>query len=389
MLSHLPLICWLLAGVVAEVQSSDGTIIKGNLESFDSQVVNVDTDGGARSLDVDQLQRIVFPDAKSSPPSTTILRLRNGSILPSKTISADDDMMTIDPRRIETIRLPITQASSLRFAPSRPTVDASWLGYLSENSSSDRMVIRRDNDVLDVIEGIIVGVDDETVIFEIDGDRVNAPRQRLEGIIWAGQNQPGEEPFVVVNVYGARLRCDQVELEQEKLRCRCAGQTIELSVDTILSIARRGNVIELATLSPVQQDVSLPMLDKVDASIVNRLFGLNASENPSGRGGVSTTGGGKTLTINGNTRLEYRIPDGMSHFEGVVQRNPTVVANTNIKMEILLDGEKVWEDRFESSDRRGFEIDVADHRRMVIRIDAMEDGPLGDRLELRDARFRK
>lgn len=379
------LVYWLLAGTfanafagaVGEVRSSDGSVVTGDVQSISDQSVIVSVDGENKTVDGQDVTAIVFPDVETRPPSTVVLRLRGGSVLPCTKIGLENDQIVVTPRRIEPFKLPIQNVASLRFAPSRPAADTSWLGYLSEPSTSDRMVIRRDGDVLDVVDGIIVSLDDESVKFEIDGDQINAPRERLEGIIWAGKPVTNRGTTVVLDAYGVRLRCTAVATVGNKLQCRIGDETISLSLNRIASVTRSGNLVSLGSLNPVQQNVSLPSLKNVDPAIVNKMFGLRMGDQPN------------TLTISGETKLEYRIPEDFSRLEGVCRRDPKSVAKTDMTIEISLDDKIVWTEAFENDGPRGFEIDVSDSRRVTIAVNGMDDGTFGDRVELSNVRFTK
>jgi hypothetical protein len=261
---------------------------------------------------------------------------------------------------------------------------------------------------MDSAEGIINGISDAKVRFDLDGDEVAAPIKRLEGVIFGGTDQPRSQPKIaVLDVYGSTWAAEKL------LPVRLSGRLPGPSASTALSIELAGNVTHripidlvrgirwtgglmmLASSEPA--DVSLQTEFKM--AINDRLHrdwfgpraasGKHASE-PREIGTVSAsadTPTGNDLILHGGTEVEYRVDKGFRLFSGSVRRGGAIRNASSVTVRIALDDEVVWENPLPNADPLGFQIELGETRRVRIEVDAGDDGDLGTIVRMVRPRF--
>ena len=398
MLSTFLILVW--TTVLVDIQKNpsvqDATSRRGELVSMDEDSIILRIDGNLESIAIDGVAAIVPVDAvaKQSPDRT--VRLRNGSVLRADEVTADQNRLGIKLRRIDNIELPIERAASLRLRRPQPTVDSIWLGYLAEQTAADRLVIRRGGDVLDVVEGVILEMDSESVQFDIDGQTVAAPLNKLEGVIWSSQTNSekdasGAARWTVQDVYGSKFRSDSVSIDNDEVRVTLAGQTFAMSIDNLRRIGAVGNTVSLQDLRPVQLTVAMSPLSKLAPATVEAFFGPVTGSEPTagfGSGGPNGSGDSSPWTMSVGTTAEYRVTPGMTQLTGSCRRPDKVVATTPITIEVLVDGRSAMRQSI-PSDRDatvGFEVDLQSARRVTLLVDG-DASLLGGRVQWSDVRL--
>ena len=363
----------LMAVLPVAAKTSSGETIEGNLDGFGSAEIRIDVSGQVRQLSFDDVTTLspASVDERSGP--TFRVTLVNGSRIAAQEISLSNNELVIEPRRQQPLRVAVKQVKAIRFRAAGPTTDAKWLGIVSQASRGDTLVIRRGQDRLDPQSGIIEGITDGKVAFDLDGEKVNAPIDRLEGIVFGGTDQVSESSQIrVSDVYGSQWLVDSIEPSEadEPVTVRLFDQlTHSIPLDQLESIRWSGGLVLLAAQSPASSTVQPYFQTALDPGLTKQFFAAQA------------TSEGDLVVVGGST-IEYRIDPGYQTLTGTVQRIASIRNGSKLKVQITLNDRVVWEQELIDAQPCGFELPLGDARRLAIKIDNGSDGDLGDTVRI-------
>ena len=364
----------LLMGPVVELTPVDGDVLNGSFVSIRDGEVSIETPDGVRTVGLDSVVRLRHPDARAPSTENLTIRLAGGSVLSAYETTSDGNTVVAQVRRQDPIEVPVKAWLSLRFRPPSPQSDPQWLGIVEANASADQLVIRRDNGNLDSIEGVFASMGKERVQFEIDGDVIEAPREKLEGIALA--TQPTESsPIEVRDSYGNRFVAANVTADEEAIELDFYNQRIRIAWKHLDEIRIRGSVAPLLSLSAEEVIAdSLPLMTN-EPSIMRPFF-LRQDE----KAGM--------LVFNGPGQVHYRVPEGQSRLVGSIRRDPTVSVDSRFEASIVSRGQTLWTQTVDESPV-GFDVAVRDGAIVELHVDPGTDGARGDRAWWQRVRFAK
>jgi hypothetical protein len=295
--------------------------------------------------------------------------LTGGSRIAAQAISSTENDLLIEPRRQPPLKVPLKQVKSVRFRASAPTTDPQWLGIVEREQRGDALVIRRDADRLDPQQGLITGFKPESVTFDLEGTVVNAPIERLEGVVFGNtDSETAVAPIQVTDTFGSVWSVVALEASNadEPLRLQLSGSIRhELPLDQIASIRWSGGLRMLASEPPAAANYQPFLGTSVSSESQTAFFGPAAE-------------GDFDLRMHSGSIVEYRIEPGYRTLAGAVRRHSAVEKASAVSMRIELDGKPVWEQSLQDAELRGFELPLQDARRLTIVVDNGGDGELGD-----------
>ena len=369
-----------VAVLPVRVTTSDGQRVEGTYAGMESSAVVLDQNGQATRLAFDNVLSMEPREipAETGPPIR--VELRSGSRIAAEQVSLAEEQLRIAPRQQEAFEVPLEQVGSIRFQPASAATDAQWLGMLEDQGRGDLMAVRRQQDQLDQIRGVVEGIGDGTVQFTIGGQSVDAPIERLEGLVFSGDGESPEAADVLVqDIYGSRwaARALLPSGAEEPLRLKLSDTlTHEVPLDQVRSIQWSGSRVLLAAQQPAEQSYEAHLPGRIDRSLMQAWFGPRSDDPDS-------------LILHGGSAVEYRIPEGFQTLAGTVRRAESVERGGAVTVKILLDGESVWSETITDDAARGFELPLGRAARVRIEAASGGDGDLGDTIRISRPRLLK
>jgi hypothetical protein len=370
----------LLAVLPVSAKTNSGETIEGNLVGFSSNEVRIEASGQVREIPFDDLTTLSPTSVNDRSGPMIRVTLVNGSKIAAQEISLSNNELMIEPRRQQPLRVPVKQVKAVRFRAASTATDAKWLGIVGQESRGDTLVIRRGQDRLDPQSGVIEAIADGKVVFDLDGDKVNAPIDRLEGIVFGGTDVVSENSEIrVIDVFGSQwmVAAIQPSNAEEPLTIRLSDRlTHPVPLDHIESIRWSGGLVLLAAQPPASSSVNPYFQTALDKGLIEKFFAPKA------------TSDGDLLTAGGSS-IEYRIDPGYQTLSGTAQRLASIRDGSKLNVQITLDGQTVWEQELVDAQPRGFELPVGDARRLAIIVNNGDDGDLGDTVRIVRPRLTK
>ena len=366
--------------VDVQLETTAGETLSGTWAGNTDTAVEVMIGGTRKSIPFDQLVSVSpQSDVPISDGPPTEVTLIDQSSIKAQEQSLSGERLRVDPLGQPAFEVPIDRVRSIRFRRGTATTDPQWLGLLEKDQRSDVMVIRRGNEQLDPIEGVVVGLDAQTLKFELDGDPIDAPLDRLEGVLFRTTQSDTSRPSVKVfdrngSVFlASRLQPTSRDDAIELMLPGKVPHSIELKeIDRIVWASGR---ILLARESPAEVGYR-PRIDaNLPTGLLTRWFAPAAD--------------GDDLVADAGGFVEYRVDEGFQTLAGSVVRDPQVADRGKVQVRILVDGEVGWEQTLADDLPKGFSLSVANGRRVRLEINAAGDGDVGDRVRFKKLRLLK
>lgn len=361
-----------------EIETVSGEKVSGEWQAATEDAIRVKTDDGDQEIPIDKLVAMRPAEApEPGTPPTNLVSIVTGSQIRVQGFSLKDGKFLLEPRRQSAIQLPVQQIRSVRFRLGNAKTDPQWLGLVEAENRRDVMVIRRPGEQLDPIEGVVLGLDDETLSFELDGEKIEAPIGRLEGVILRSTASSTSAKVRVEDIYGSvfaglRLEPSSATDRIEVLLGDDVRHTIPL--EHLKSVTWASGRQMLARTTAANTEVTPYLKTNLDSQLLEAWFGPRSDNDDL----VATAGGS----------AEFRVESGFQTLAGSVVRD-TDVNRGKAVVRIMIDGKVAWEESVSGDKAKGFRVNIANARRVRLEVAAGKDGDVGDRVRFLNPRFLK
>lgn len=357
-------------GFAVAVERTSDQPLTGILRGVDGTGVRLEVDGVERHVPLASIRRLVRGGVEPSPPAAVGIGFCDGTSLAADAFQWEADVATIR-RGDGTCTLPIERVRWLTW-PATAGVPA-WLELLPAPLDGDVVVVT--GDVLQCVACAVTGVTADAVTVVLDGETIPVQRGKLAGVHWLRPDEP--RGSVVVAVRDGTLTAREVAWSPDGL---LLDDAIRMPADWLLGIDyASGRAVALTDLEPERVDVEPFFAGLVGIDGLASFFAPRSVEADADAG---TPGG---LVLRPRTRAVWRLPPAARRFRAVVMSQPAVVAGSGAARAIVavaVDGrdvvrEEVTADAVAAPAGRAIEVDVAEARRIEIRVDFPEAGGMG------------
>ncbi|MCC9602423.1 NPCBM/NEW2 domain-containing protein [Stieleria sp. JC731] len=349
-----------------EVELSSGEKVQGQWTSINGESISIGDPVQPHELSQVISLRPLANQSDAIPPAIN-LTLVDGSNLRITSVISDESDVTATPVKRMPIGFPLEAVRSIRFRPSAAATDAQWLGLFEKELRSDLLVIRRANDQLDPVEGVILSISAQTVNFELDGDEIEAPVERLEGVLFRNILENSSSGTRVETVFGSSMVASRIRLANDGQDVQLtlqAGVQHDVPVNQIKRIQFASARQMLASQPPASKRMQPYLKTGISESLFDAWFAPSSDKDD-----ILAAAGGE---------IEYRIESGFENFTGSVSRASESEGKGKIKIQIVVDDEVRWEQDVQDSELAGFQISVAGARRIKLSVQPTNDGDIGD-----------
>ncbi|WP_162006545.1 NPCBM/NEW2 domain-containing protein [Roseimaritima sediminicola] len=373
----------LAGGLFVEVQPVDGEAYQAELVGAVEGAVQLNVDGETRQVPLADLRSLRRSEADDRVAASMTATFRDGTHLPIDDVTVAEDRVALKLRRQGVLEAPLKQLAVLRLRPAAAAVDDQWAGYTSKPQANDQLVIRRGTDTLDAVGGAVTGIDNRTVQFLLDGAPIDAPFDRLEGIVFGGADAPSQRPEMrITDVYGAVWNARAIYAADQAGHLvvdTVGGLKHPIRIDLLRSIELSGGVQMLTEAEPAQVTfqpfIALP--EGVSQSVARGWLGPR-------------TRADQTLVLRSRSVLRYRVEPGFSRFVASVQIDPTVTLGGQCEVRVLLNDRVAWQKTLRiGQPAQEIELPLDNASRLSIEVDYGDDGDVGDIVFVREPRLLK
>ncbi len=361
------------------VTTTDGKTIEGEFAGMGDAKLLVDVDGEVQTIAWEDLQSIlaIEQDDDATGPTNRVT-LTGGSQIAAQDMTLSNESLTIEPRRQAKIVVPLKQVKAIRFRAASPAIDAQWLGLLEQDARADLLAIRRANDQLDRAPGMLESIADDVVEFNMDGDAILAPMNRLEGVVLNNKLRDSKSTVQVVDHYGSRFAAETIlpSSPNQPLKLKLSDSvTHQLPLKHLQSIFFSGGIEMLATQKAAKVGFDAYVQTNLDPARQSTWF--------------SPAADGEDLIVNGGGSIEFRVDEGFTHLAGSVRREMSVDKAGEVTVEIFVDEKPVWKESITDTQPKGFDLPIKKARRIKLVARCGDDGDLGDKVRIMRPRLLK
>ncbi|QEG41630.1 NPCBM/NEW2 domain-containing protein [Roseimaritima ulvae] len=375
---------WMLTGGLSvNVTPIDGSTYPAELVGAQNDALMLHVDGQPQQVPLGELQSVSRsePDERVGPAVRATLR--DGTRLPVDDIEMDATEAKLKLRRQGVFSVPVRDLQVLRFRSPSAQVDAQWAAYVEAPKSSDQLVIRRGTDTLDAVEGLVKGISEQSVQFELGGAPVDAPFNRLEGIVFAGQDSDAAAGKLrIKDVYGAIWNAESLSAgaDDKTLTVHTTGGLQHaVRIDLIESIELSSGILFLTEVEPLEQTYQ-PFIvspQSVPEDRVAQWMGPRVQDQ-------------HTLVVSSRSTIRYRIEPGFSRFAAEVQIDPSVTLGGQCELRVRLNDQTAWEKTLKIGEPlQQLDVPVGAASQLTLEVDYGDDGDIGDIVHIREPRFLK
>ena len=389
------LLAALIAPPAAEVTTVDGATISGTLAAVERNAIVLEANGAPSRVPLEKVLEVRLPNA-SAPPveeGQLSIRLQAGGILTCRDASLRDRTLIADTVAAGKVQLPVSAVSAIRFRSADEPIATAWEDVAKSEPERDLLVVRN-ADVLDRLEGTVSGLDAKNLTFLVGESRVAIDRskEKLFGVVFgrggaAEQSSTGDLRFR----NGDRLPFASVTLKGENLGVTLPGgseATVPLAHAEAIDFGR-GKIQYLAQLEPrAKEHVSYfgpSPLDSVFDVLIDR-----SDAGPRTPIRIDRQVFKRGLVIHSRTKLIYRLNGEYKRFVAVAGIEQLVRPLGDLDLVISADGKELLRRNVKGSDPPlPLDLDVSGARELTIFVDFAGDMDISDHLALGDARLIK
>jgi hypothetical protein len=333
------------------------------------------------------------PDVTVDEEETAVwLLLVDGSRVQGRSFSVGPDMAHIRLDEDRQFEIPTRWIEWVRFHAPTDQLENQWERAIGHEVLGDRLVVRRSPESLNHLEGLIHSVDDDTVAFHFNGQDLDAPRARLEGLVFFHATVPnyGDPVCSVRDTSGSTWQVTQFSLDEEGLQLTApTGLQFTLPLERVVQLDfSAGNLVFLSDLEP-QSVHWTPYFDSpLDSDRLNQMFAPKRNR--------SFDGGPLRLHIDGRTQvfekgwalrsrseLVYRLTEDYSKLKAIVGIDERVGSAGDVELVISGGDRELLRRRVRGEeDPSTIELDISGVRRLRILVDYGDNLDIADHLNL-------
>lgn len=394
----------------AQVMPLQGAPIRGEIVELSHDGIRLQSADGPVNWEAKAMHAVRFLDAGTGTPTSPppiLVELVDDSVLNATAFVASGGMAVLDLQEGAACNIRSPAIRAVRFHRQDESMRKQWNEIAGGTRRGDVLVIRKSHQagadrkepvtmVLDQIEGIVQEVKPDKVVFEFDGNKVDVPRAKVEGVLYRQQpDAPASDPACTVRgLAGEVWNVREMKLEEGKLQLTTvAGARMDVPLSRIKEVDfSAANLVFLSDLEPESVDWHPYFRSITTPDSLVRWFGPKRDR---GADGLPLTLNGesyeKGLALHSRTQLSFRLTRNYRRFlatVGIAEEH----RNTADLRFVVMGDERTLLDRSMTGAQQAFELslDVEGVRRIKILVDFGDDrSDVGDLLYLCNARLAK
>ncbi|MGC1272878.1 MAG: NPCBM/NEW2 domain-containing protein [Planctomycetaceae bacterium] len=384
-----------LAAQAADVSTVDGKTVTGNVVALDAETLTIEVGGVSKSVPLESVLQVRLPE--SDEPSegndgAIRLDLHHGGHLSCRQIVMEDRTVVADSVVAGRLRVPLSAVVAIRFRPAEQSVDEHWAELIQSSPDRDLLIVRN-GDVLDRLDGTISGLDPQTLTFLVGDQRVPIDRSKpkLFGVVVGRSAADRKAPVGELQFRnGDRLPVSKLSFEGDVLQIAANGVSATTRMAAIEAIDfGRGKVKFLSDLQPR----TLEHTPYFGMSAIDSVFDVLKDHSDAGPDvpiRIDRQGFQRGLVIHSRTRLSYRLNGEYQRFVAVAGIEQLVRPLGDLDLIITADDKELFRRNLKGTDSAvPLDLDVTGARELTIFVDFAGDSDISDHLALGDARLIK
>lgn len=338
----------------------------------------------ASSIPLDDISRITLlaPPTDTKSTGEILVYLRHQGFLKGSEASVSDDELHLKTAWAESLDFTIDLVRAVIF-DSKATTEVARL-IKNPSADYDRIVVIVD-DKLEVLEGLVVNIDAETVKFEVDGMEKSLPRDRVAAVAIAQARADDDPALLKLKLADDQLVAgESISIAGEEIKLKVAADAeVVVPLTQLRELSYRSSQLRyLSDLTPStvfeQPLVTLKRPWQVDRSVSGKPLTISGQVYEKGLG------------VHAVCRLTYTIEPGFDVFVADIGLDAVAEGKGNCIFVVLGDGQQLLSETIKGKEGpRTIRVPLRGVRELTIAVEAGADLDLADHANWCDARLLK
>ncbi|MEY4566855.1 MAG: hypothetical protein RLY14_1825 [Planctomycetota bacterium] len=369
------------------VYAGDFTLTTLDGKSFDCEVLELEEASVSvavvgknetyKAEQIKQLKRASSGAAVIDSLAPLLVRLRDGSELRAGDVRKDGKQIVLSPDGEKPeegkISIPEGEVEWIRFRETSANNQNQWNELIASTSKTDRLVVLRAGDVVDSVEGVVVGIDEKEIRFDFDGESIKAPKSKLLGVTFFALDKKSYAPARVIVRTTSGHMLSAVKLRKQTIDGK-DGLAITTSGAIDISIPwgdlaeldySAGNLKLCSELSPLSSkwigDKDYPG----DKEIAQKIFSPHVERY--GTAGSAEATAASDYVFLGSGEVVFRVPEGMNRFQTTIAGAPGAQVRGWTTVIVKQEDEVIFQQSFRPEvERMSIDVAVSGKRRVTL-----------------------
>ena len=391
-----------------EVRMVDGNRLVGVMLDAGIDQVTIKTNEASKTVAVEQIETIEFLESPKSqlPQQAAQFYLRDGSTIFVDKYRLADQKFDATTTAGASVSIQKRNVSSVVFAGDRDAIrrQVKKVKQAPDILADTLIVLRREE--FNAIEGIVKGIDQNSVEFAIEEQTAEVSISKLSAITFFKANKTDySAPLatcVLSDTSQIKLRDLKVTPKQLSLTL-LTGEQFNVDFSKVFSLEFNTTTsIPLTELDPSTNDwepllasgavvekLRQLRLARINQSFSGRPLSLEVSrpdaESQLGKTRTIERTYATGIAVQGGGRLAWRLNGEYQALKGLVGFSPEASEFGKVNVRMVVDGEVAFEKELTKkwmTNPHAFEIDLANHQRIIIEVDYADGRSIGDVIHL-------
>ena len=392
--SFLLTLLFLAAAPEVELRTLEGDVVAGKLLGLSIESIALETADGKVTVETDKLLGVA-PKEKAAVPSGAAavrLELLDGSLVLGKQYTVANRKATLTLLDDSTMEFDTRDIAAVRLQAAGDAIDKEWQRIVEGKHAADVIVVRKD-ETADYHKGVLHDVNETTVTFELDGEKIPVKRTKVFGLFYyhAERDIPAAL-CVAVGTDGSRWSVRTLALGDGVEWTTPCGMKVKRPMNAVANLDFSGG--KILFLSDLKADAVqwTPYFGTAQPlPAVSEFYAPRMDQNMSGKT-IQIRGEkfAKGLAIHSRTEMVYRLPGRFSRFRAVAGIDDEVAPNGHVQLVIRGDDKVLFEGPIAGADKaKPLDLDLSGVKRLTILVDFGEKLDVADHLVLGMARISK
>lgn len=395
-MSPVSLVALLLAAAPqVEVTSLSGEQQAGTLVKLTAKELSLQPASGApvvlRTSDLLDVRQKIDPLPVAGDALTVRVSLVDGSQLQIVDVKTSAKELVGRHAILGELKLPLSSVRGLQFSAPNVKFDSMWTQLADKGGKSDMVVLQK-QDVLDHLDGVVGGIDEESIKFLLDGDEISVKREKAFGVLYSRKASSAKLTAQVELANGDLVAVKSVAADAEQWQIEAvSGMSWQVPAAVVARVDfSLGKVVYLSALEPrsvnytespqfLPHGRNFPWKFRRDKSLEGKPLRLGQKTYPRG------------LAVHSKTELKYRLGGEYRRLQAMLGIDDEINKFGVASIRILGDRKELFS--AECRPRQPaipLDLDVTNVVELDIIVDFGSDKTdIGDRIHLADARLVK
>ena len=243
------------------------------------------------------------------------------------------------------VEIPSKSLKAARLKAIVPEIANAWQSAILETTNADAVIVLRPGNSLDRINGVIVQVQETSITFDLDGQQIDIPIEKLVGLAWFQRELQRVKPTIEVRVTDHSVwMAESLTLKPNVLELRTPlGQSVSIPIAKILSINYStanikwlSEVESLEVVTERQIDFKTPIAS-LDRALAPRFVVNGRAPLP------ASLAADKDLYFPSPGHYVFRVPEGFSSFQCRIERTDDGSQRSDLNIEVWQDDQRISE----------------------------------------------